>query len=76
MPKKYLKLSIRSNEGYTAKQASERSTMTVGELKGIIEFLDDDTEIITYDLNNERGASWGIVSHDCWDDEYECEEDE
>lgn len=75
--KKVLKISIRSNEGYTAKQATERySAMTVGELKELLDYCDDDMEIITYDQNNERGASWGIVCHDSWDDCYDIEEDE
>lgn len=52
-----VKIEIRSNEGYNAKQVTERHhTMTVGDLRRQLEDYDDDAEIVTYDLNNERGA--------------------
>lgn len=72
-----VKIEIRSNEGYTASQVTERHhTMTVGELRKQLEDYDDDTEIVTYDLNNERGASWGLISAGQWLDEIEDEEEE
>ena len=74
--KSYLKLYIQANEGYDASQATERrSTMTVGELKSVLEDLDDEMEIITYDRNNTYGASYGIVCHDYDTDDYESEEE-
>lgn len=59
-------LRIRSNEGYNAEQATERHrTMTVKELREILEYYDDDTEIVTLDLNNGYGAKWGVI--DRWE---------
>lgn len=67
---KRIKLEIRSGEGYTASQATERHlTMKVGDLRKQLEDYDDDTEIITYDLNNENGACWGVVAIEQWYDE-------
>ena len=71
-----IKIEIRSNEGYTAEQVTERhSTMTVGELRRQLEDYDDDAEIVTFDLNNERGASWGLISAGQWLEEIEDEEE-
>ncbi len=56
-------LRIRSNEGYDAEQATERHhTITVGELREALEGYEDDTEIVTLDLNNSYGADWGIIA--------------
>lgn len=56
-------LRIRSNEGYNAEQATERhKTITVKDLREALEGFDDDTEIVTLDLNNSYGADWGIIS--------------
>lgn len=73
-----IKIEIRSNEGYTAEQVTERhNTMTVGELRKQLEDYEDDTEIVTFDLNNERGASWGLISAGQWIESVpEDEEDE
>ena len=54
-----LVLTIRANEGYSIDQV--RGRVTVGDLKRHIEDTDDDVEIVTNDLNNSRGANWGIV---------------
>jgi hypothetical protein len=50
--------------------------MTVGDLRRQLEDYDDDTEIVTYDLNNERGASWGLISAGQWLEEIEDEDGE
>ena len=72
-----VKIEIRSNEGYNAKQVTERhNTMTVGDLRRQLEDYDDDAEIVTYDLNNERGASWGLVTAGQWLEEIDDEDDE
>lgn len=72
-----IKLDIRSNEGYTANQVTERhNTITVGELRKMLEDYEDDAEIVTYDLNNERGASWGLISTGWPEEIYDDEEDE
>lgn len=71
-----VKIEIRSNEGYNASQVTERhNTMTVGDLRRQLEDYDDDAELVTYDLNNERGASWGLISAGQWIEELD-EEDE
>ena len=70
------KLSIRSNEGYNPIDAIECvKTMTVGQLRQMLADYEDNTPIATYDLNNSRGACWGIVFdveeiERCDDDEY------
>lgn len=72
-----VKIAIRSNEGYNASQVTERhNTMTVGDLRRQLEDYDDDAEIVTYDLNNERGASWGLISAGQWLEEIDDEDDE
>ena len=42
----------------------------------MLEDYEDDAEIVTYDLNNERGASWGLICDDYPDEIYDDEEDE
>lgn len=49
-------LNIRSNEGYSADQVKG---ITKAELLDALADLEDDDEVITYDLNNQRGASYG-----------------
>ena len=72
-----IKLEIRSNEGYSASQATEHHrTMTVGDLRKQLEDYDDGTEIVTFYLNNERGASWGIIPDDQWLEEVEDDEED
>ena len=72
-----VKIEIRSNEGYAADQVTERHhTMTVGDLRRQLEDYDDDAEIVTYDLNNERGASWGLICAGQWLEEVEDEDGE
>ena len=68
-----LKICIHSNEGYAADQV--RGRITVGELKDMLEGYDDDVEIVTYDLNNSRGASYGTIDADEWIEEMD-EDDE
>lgn len=52
-------LNIKSNLGYDSDQVSG---ITVGELKGMLDGLDDEDQIITYDENNGYGASFGGFS--------------
>lgn len=73
-------LRIRSNEGYDAEQATERhNTLTVRDLREALEGYEDDTEIVTLDLNNRYGADWGIIARgetieEIYDDEEEDED--
>jgi len=67
-------LRMRANEGYNAEQAAEKGTITVGELRELLEGLEDDTEIVTLDLNNGRGARWGTI--DRWEAIAEFQDDE
>jgi hypothetical protein len=65
-------VSIRSNEGYGSSQISRG--ISVAELRDALYDLDDDDEIITYDLNNPRGAAYGKLTLDidpCLEDEEE-----
>lgn len=59
--------SIKDNEGYNADQVSPR--MTLGEFAGMVEeavnTYGEDAEVVTFNLNNPRGASWGFI-----DDEF------
>lgn len=72
-----VKIEIRSNEGYNASQVTEcHNTMTVGDLRRQLEDYDDDAEIVTYDLNNQGGASWGLISVGQWLEEIEDEDGE
>jgi hypothetical protein len=52
-------LNIKSNEGYSEEDI--KYAMTVGELKDILENWDDDIEIVTCDINNRYGASYGKI---------------
>ncbi len=63
---KKLILNINANRGYNASQIEARHTLTVGELKSILEGYDDDTPIITKNLDNALGANFGEV-RDCDD---------
>ena len=69
-----LALRIKANEGYNAEQAAENGTITVGELRELLEGLEDDAEIVTLDLSNGYGARWGVI--DRWEPMAEFEEDE
>jgi hypothetical protein len=53
-------INIRSNEGYGADQI--RTAITVAELRDALDYLEDDDELITYDLNNPRGAAYGKLT--------------
>lgn len=53
-------LDIRANEGYGADQV--RYTITVGELREMLDGLEDSDEVVTHDSNNPRGASFGSIS--------------
>ena len=55
-----LTLDIRANEGYCAADAA-RHTITVGELRAMLEGYDDDVRIVSRDLNNLRGARFGRI---------------
>ena len=59
--------SIKDNEGYNADQVSPR--MTLGEFAGMVEeavnTYGEDAEVVTFNLNNPRGASWGYID-DAW----------
>lgn len=52
-------MAIQSNEGYGADQVKG---IKAWELKEMIEHLDDDDEIVLYDLNNGYGAQFGKIS--------------
>ena len=73
-----LKLEICPNEGYSAAGVLEhRNTLTVGALREMLEGYDDEVRIVTYDLNNARGASWGCIPADTWMEEVDiADEDE
>lgn len=57
-------LSIRDNEGYTAKQVDSRHTLAelLHEVETAIDDFGEDAEVVTFNLNNPRGASWGNLS--------------
>lgn len=64
-----LALRIHANEGYNANQAA--NGLTVGELRRWLDDYDDDTEIVTHDLNNGYGADWGnIAKYEPVEDDY------
>lgn len=67
-------LRMRANEGYNAEQAADKGTITVGELRELLEGLEDDTEIVTLDLGNAHGARWGII--DRWEPIADFQDDE
>lgn len=54
-------LTIRDNEGYTAEQAGSRHTLAdlLHEVEAAIDDFGEDAEVVTFNLNNPRGASWG-----------------
>lgn len=63
----YVKIDIVSNAGYDAQQAAENfHTLTVGQLREMLEGFDDDMLIVTYDEGNRRGACWGTLCGDQW----------
>lgn len=69
-------LKIRANEGYAPEQVSEEHNLTtVGELKDWLEGYDDDTEIVTDDVNNKYGAHYGMIV-DCYENYDDEQEDE
>ena len=51
-------LKIRGNEGYNADQVN---SMTVGELRDLLEGYDDDMEIVTENTDNRYGANFGEI---------------
>lgn len=59
--------SIKDNEGYTADQVSSRLTLAdlAGMLDEAINAYGEDAEVVTFNLNNPRGASWGTID-DGW----------
>ena len=68
-----LTLDIRANEGYCAADAA-RHTITVGELRAMLEDYDDDVRIVSRDLNNPRGADYGAIVAE-WLEEADDEDD-
>lgn len=54
-----INLTIKSNESY--EESSVETQMTVGELKAMLENFNDDDVIVTKDLNNQFGASFGSI---------------
>ncbi len=55
-----IKLEIRPNEAYSPKDLESR-LMTVSELREALEDYEDDDQIVTFDLSNYRGASYGYI---------------
>ena len=70
-----IKLEINPNEAYSYKDIESR-LMTVGELRAALEDYEDDDQIVTFDLKNYRGASYGYVAYVEEVDEDELDEDE
>ena len=69
-----LTIDIRANEGYAASGAAERGSITVGELRAMLEGYDDDVQIVTRDMNNRRGAEYGAIVAE-WLEEADDEDD-
>lgn len=55
---KKIQLEINGATGYGAEQVN---SITVGELKEMLEYYDDDVEIVTHDVTNRYGASYGKI---------------
>ena len=55
---KKIQLEIYGANGYSAEQVR---SITVGELKAMLEDYDDDIEIVTHDETNRYGASYGTI---------------
>ena len=53
-----IQLEINGATGYGAEQVN---SITVGELKEMLEYYDDDVEIVTHDGTNRYGASYGKI---------------
>lgn len=70
-----LTLDIRANEGYSAADAAECGSITVGELRAMLEGYDDVVQIVTNDLNNRRGAHFGRIVAE-WLDEVDDEDED
>lgn len=59
----FIKFEIYPNMGYSVEQAAESGyKLTVGMLREILAHYDDEAQIVTYDMGQVRGASWGIIS--------------
>lgn len=56
-----IKIEIRPNEAYSPKDLQTR-LMTVAELREALEDYEDDDQIVTFDLGNYRGASYGYIA--------------
>lgn len=70
LDKVMLKLCIHSNESYCAGDVRDRNRLiTVAELRDMLEGYPDDMQIVTYDLNNSRGAAWGSIDAEEWVEE-------
>lgn len=55
---KKIKLEIYGADGYSAEQVR---SITVGDLKAMLEDYEDDVEIVTHDETNRYGASYGRI---------------
>lgn len=64
-------LKIRGSQGYAIDQAK---TITVGELKELIQGYDNEDEIVLYDMNNGYGAKFGTIVD--IEEDYDDEDDE
>ena len=53
-----LLLKVRGSQGYAVDQVK---TMTVGDLKELIEHFEDEDEIVLYDTCNAYGARFGSI---------------
>lgn len=74
-----LKMLINATAGYSADQVK---AITIGDLKQMLEWYEDEDTIVLYDHDNRYGAPYGVINDleeidedDPWEDE-EDEEDE
>lgn len=66
-------MEIRASEGYAADQIK---TITVGELKEMLEYYEDEDEIVLHDNSNRYGAAYGRILDIEELEDYEEEEEE
>ena len=66
-------LEIEGARGYGSEQVK---SITVGQLKEMLEGYDDNTEIVTHDETNRYGASYGIIRYVTEDEYYDEDEEE
>ncbi len=69
----YLIIEV-DRSGYTPEQAEDwKSTLTVGELRQVLEDYDDDTKIY---LSNDNGYTYGSISYEDFSEQENEEEEE